>query len=181
MLPHVCTRTRLHTYMHRPPESGTHGNLHCVAWCTSYTDPHPCPWSVNRPSIPCIHTQQQDKQKGCMHHTTAITTELHFTLQTCIKHHPEYIHTVTSVHHTYCVSYQNVVTQVEWMGYILFNTTTTQCKLLYAQVVQGKRPPAQVAEGNHHLQSSSSSPAATCAGGVFPRSTSAFTNVCTNE
>ena len=29
-------------------------------------------------------------------------------------------------------------------------TTTTQCKLLYAQVVLGKRPPAQVAEGNHH-------------------------------
>ena len=29
-------------------------------------------------------------------------------------------------------------------------TTTTQCKLLYAQVVCGKRPPAQVAEGNHH-------------------------------
>ena len=28
--------------------------------------------------------------------------------------------------------------------------TTTQCKLLYAQVVPGKRPPAQVAEGNHH-------------------------------
>ena len=94
MLPHVCTRTRLHTYTHRPPESGTHGNLHCVAWCTSYTDPHPCPWSVNRPSIPCIHTQQQDKQKRCMYHTTAITTELHFTLQTCIKHHPEYIHNI---------------------------------------------------------------------------------------
>ena len=29
-------------------------------------------------------------------------------------------------------------------------TTTTQCKLVYAQVVLGKRPPAQVAEGNHH-------------------------------
>ena len=29
-------------------------------------------------------------------------------------------------------------------------TITTQCKLLYAQVVLGKRPPAQVAEGNHH-------------------------------
>ena len=28
--------------------------------------------------------------------------------------------------------------------------TTTQYKLLYAQVVQGKRPPAQVAAGNHH-------------------------------
>ena len=28
-------------------------------------------------------------------------------------------------------------------------TTTTQCKLVYAQVVLGKRPPAQVAEGNH--------------------------------
>ena len=32
-----------------------------------------------------------------------------------------------------------------------------------------------------HLQSWSSSPAATCAGGVFPRSTSTFTNVRTNE
>ena len=34
-------------------------------------------------------------------------------------------------------------------------TTATQCKLqyvhaVYAQVVLGKRPPAQVAEGNHH-------------------------------
>ena len=29
-------------------------------------------------------------------------------------------------------------------------TTTTQWKLLYAQVVLGKRPPVQVAEGNHH-------------------------------
>ena len=32
-----------------------------------------------------------------------------------------------------------------------------------------------------HLQSWSSSPAATCAGGVFPWSTNAFTNVRTNE
>ena len=32
-----------------------------------------------------------------------------------------------------------------------------------------------------HLQSWSSSPAATCAGGVFPWSTSTFTNVRTNE
>ena len=29
-------------------------------------------------------------------------------------------------------------------------TTTTQCKLLHVQVVLGKRPLAEVAEGNHH-------------------------------
>ena len=33
--------------------------------------------------------------------------------------------------------------------YTTTTTTTTQCKLVYAQVVLEKRPPAQVAEGNH--------------------------------
>ena len=34
-----------------------------------------------------------------------------------------------------------------YIHHIHTTTTTTQCKLLYVQVVLGKRPPAQVAEG----------------------------------
>ena len=42
------------------------------------------------------------------------------------------------------------ITRSTYHNHTYSTTTTTQCKLLYAQVVLGKRPPAQVAEGNHH-------------------------------
>ena len=46
--------------------------------------------------------------------------------------------------------YTTSITTCTDHNHIYTTTTTTQCKLVYAQVVLGKRPPAQVAEGNHH-------------------------------
>ena len=54
---------------------------------------------------------------------------------------PPHLHTTSITTYTYHNHIYRTTTTT---------TTTTQCKLLYAQVVLGKRPPAQVAEGNHH-------------------------------
>ena len=56
---------------------------------------------------------------------------------------PSHLHTTSitaCIYHNYIILYTTTTT----------TTTTTQCKLLYVQVVLGKRPPAQVAEGNYH-------------------------------
>ena len=58
---------------------------------------------------------------------------------------PPHLHTTsitTCTYHNHIYSTTTTTTTT--------NTNTTQCKLLYAQVVLEKRPPAQVAEGNHH-------------------------------
>ena len=56
---------------------------------------------------------------------------------------PPHLHTTSITTYTYHNHIYSTTTTTT-------TTTTTQCKLLYAQVVLGKRPPAQVAEGNHH-------------------------------